>query len=101
MVLLLLLLLLLRELFRREQNFDDAVKVLKPKTLPAMMKKKKKEKRESVAEKAFALTIYFLCVSEEKRAVTLNTNYKKIRLAYYPNVSDSTPLATSRFQTCF
>jgi len=33
----LLLLLLLHELFRREQNFDDAVKVLKPKTLPAMI----------------------------------------------------------------
>ena len=39
----LLLLLLLHELFRREQNFDDAVKVLKPKTLPAMIEEEEEE----------------------------------------------------------
>ena len=101
MVLLLLLLLLLRELFRREQNFDDAVKVLKPKTLPAMMEEEEEGEERKCCRKSIRSKVYFLCVSEEKRAVTLNTNIKKIRLAYYPNVSDSTPLATSRFQTCF
>ena len=42
----LLLLLLLHELFRREQNFDDAVKVLKPKTLPAMIEEEEEEEEE-------------------------------------------------------
>ena len=46
MVLLLLLLLLLHELFRREQNFDDAVKVLKPKNLPAMIEEEEGEERK-------------------------------------------------------
>lgn len=88
MVLLLLLLLLLHELFRREQNFDDAVKVLKPKTLPAMIEEEEGEERKC-CRKSIRSKVYFLCLSEEKRAV----NTKKIRLAYYPiceryNVSD-------------
>ena len=100
MVLLLLLLLLLHELFRREQNFDDAVKVLKPKTLPAMREEEEGEERKC-CRKSIRSKVYFLCLSEEKRAVTLNTNIKKFGLLITLFVSDSTPLATSRFQTCF
>ena len=47
----LLLLLLLHELFRREQNFDDAVKVLKPKTLPAMIEEEEEEEEEEGEER--------------------------------------------------
>ena len=47
----LLLLLLLHELFRREQNFDDAVKVLKPKTLPVMIEEEEEEEEEGEERK--------------------------------------------------
>ena len=60
MVLLLLLLLLLRELFRREQNFDDAVKVLKPKTLPAMREEEGEERKCCRKSISLSLFIFFV-----------------------------------------
>ena len=61
MVLLLLLLILLRELFRREQNFDDAVKVLKPKTLPAMIEEEEGEERKCCRKSIRSHYLFSLC----------------------------------------
>jgi len=55
----LLLLLLLHELFRREQNFDEKVKVLKPKTLPAMIEEEEGEERKC-CRKSIRSKVYFL-----------------------------------------